>query len=593
VPKTYDPVLVVLSVLIAVWASYDALILAGRISLADARTRPMWLAAGSLAMGIGVWSMHFLGMLALRLPVPVSYNIPLAVVSVLVAIAASAVAFALVSREILGRRWFVAAGVWMGLAIAGMHYTGMAAMRLPAMVRYDPRGVTFSIVIAIAGSLAALQLAFRAGSLPRAFDRWPKAAPAALLGLAVVGMHYTAMAAARFTPRPLPANWTSAAAVPATTELATLVALGTAAMLGMAHLGVLISRREEQLRFQAAVLENVGDVVVATDRDGCIIYWNKGASAVFGYSADEMLGEPPRGFLPPPAAVADRPDARPTGPPHPSEWQAKRKDGTPVWLDWKIATMHDAAGEAIGLVAAGKDVTERKRVEAELAQYRGQLRALAARIESAREDERTRIARELHDELGQALTVLKLDLGWLAANIPKRTALARKIRDMAEILEQTLDALRRLAGELRPPALDQLGLRAAIRVLAQEFEARTGVCCRVEVATENGTLDERLAAAVYRILQEAITNVARHARATQVDILLGVTPRDLALEVRDNGRGITERELADRASLGLLGMRERAQSWGGEVAITGTPGEGTRVHVTIPLGEGSERRMAG
>jgi signal transduction histidine kinase len=160
---------------------------------------------------------------------------------------------------------------------------------------------------------------------------------------------------------------------------------------------------------------------------------------------------------------------------------------------------------------------------------------------------------------------------------------------MTTVLRDTLVALQGLAADLRPPVLDRLGLRAAILALAREFESRTGVRSRVEVTAEDVTLDGDLATTIYRSLQEALTNVSRHAGATRVDIVFRHTPARLELEVRDDGRGITEQELADHRSLGLLGMQERAQNWGGEMSIEGLPGQGTRVKVTIPLGEPARR----
>jgi two-component system, NarL family, sensor histidine kinase UhpB len=276
------------------------------------------------------------------------------------------------------------------------------------------------------------------------------------MGGGIVGMHYTAMAAAHFSAAP-------PGLVAATPELAIAVTLGTAAMLGMAELGVIISRREAQVR-----------------------------------ESEE------------------------------------------------------------------------------------QLRHLAARIESAREEERTKLAREIHDELGQALTILKLDLGWLRTNAPRRPVVTRRIRGMAAMLDRTLDTLHRLATDLRPPLLDQLGLRAAIRALARDFETRTGVRTHVEVAAPDDPLDASLTTTAYRILQEALTNVARHAGASRVDIALRVTPRDVTLEVRDDGCGISAQELESRNALGLLGMRERARSCGGDVHVIGTPGQGTIVRAAFP-----------
>jgi PAS domain S-box-containing protein len=593
-PKTYDPFLVALSALIAVWASYDALLLAGRVKVAGATARPVWLIAGSLVLGIGIWSMHFVGMLALRLPVAVSYDATLVALSVWVAVSSAVVAFTLVSRKVVGPGAFWAAAMCMEFAISGLHYTAMGAMRLPALISYDARLTALSIVIAITLPYAALRVAFHFQGTRFRLDRWPKLASATLLGLGIVGMHYTAMAAARFTPAPLIAGPLSGHAIPATPELAIVVTLGTAAMLGMAQLGAIISRREEQVqlaeeRFRLLV-DGVQEYAILTlDPEGRITSWNAGVQRISGYPAGEILGRHFSLFYEEPDVARGTPQqhlkaAAERGWVEDEGWRV-RKGGSRFWANVIITAVRDSAGAIVGFSMVTRDITERKRVQTELVGQRAQLRALATRLEAAREEERTRLAREIHDELGQALTALRLDLDWLDRNLHDRAALSQKIRHMTTVLRDTLVALQGIAAELRPPVLDRLGLRAAILALAREFESRTGVRARVEVTAEDVPLEGDLATAIYRILQEALTNVSRHAGATRVDIVFRTTADQVELEVRDDGRGITKQELADYRSLGLLGMQERAQSWGGEVSIEGMPGQGTRVKVTIPLGE--------
>ncbi len=221
-----------------------------------------------------------------------------------------------------------------------------------------------------------------------------------------------------------------------------------------------------------------------------------------------------------------------------------------------------------------------------------QLRALASHLEAAREEERAHIAREIHDEFGQALTALKLDLAWLARHLPADKDQLAKIDGMSDLIDDTVQTVRRIATELRPGILDDLGLPAAIEWQAEEFARRTGIACQVWLSHEELDLERALATALFRILQEALTNVARHAGATQVTITLeqraGEVGGELVLAIYDNGRGITESQANNSISLGILGMRERARTWGGTMSLHGPAGQGTQLVVRIP-----QRRTSG
>jgi signal transduction histidine kinase len=209
------------------------------------------------------------------------------------------------------------------------------------------------------------------------------------------------------------------------------------------------------------------------------------------------------------------------------------------------------------------------------------LRRLAAHLISVREEERAHIAREIHDELGQVLTGIKMEVGWLQKRL-KEPVLLEKTESMSKLIDSTVQTVRKIATGLRPEMLDDMGLVAAIGWQAKDFQKRTGIRCRVKLPPETTKLDIDVATTAFRIFQEILTNVARHARATRVDIDLGVTDEQVSLDVHDNGVGIAEGDLNGRKSLGLLGMHERALLFGGEVSITGTPGHGTRVAVVIP-----------
>jgi PAS domain S-box-containing protein len=229
-----------------------------------------------------------------------------------------------------------------------------------------------------------------------------------------------------------------------------------------------------------------------------------------------------------------------------------------------------------------QDITDRKRAEREQQRSFQELHALNARLESVREEERTRLARELHDRLGQAMTAIRIDLAALKA-APGCGQELQRIDAISGMVEETIHAVRRISTELRPGMLDDLGLAATVEWAAEEFQARTGLVCQVGAAEPDPALDPERATALYRIVQEALTNIARHAGATQVTIALAQEGSHLSLEVRDNGRGIAAEQLSARGSLGILGMRERALLLGGEFTIDGEPGRGTTVRVRIPI----------
>jgi signal transduction histidine kinase len=226
---------------------------------------------------------------------------------------------------------------------------------------------------------------------------------------------------------------------------------------------------------------------------------------------------------------------------------------------------------------------DHRRTEDEFRRSTEQLRELSARLQSVREEERTRIARAIHDELGQTLTGLKMDVAWLQSHLdPQQPALLAKTQVMSRLIDTTIQMVRRISTELRPGILD-LGLVATIEWQLQEFQARTGIESKLISAPEETMLDDDGSTAVFRILQEILTNVTRHAQATQVEVMLEETAAFLTLQVVDNGRGITASEIDSPRSIGLLGMRERARLRTGEVQFHGTPGQGTTVTVRLPL----------
>lgn len=229
---------------------------------------------------------------------------------------------------------------------------------------------------------------------------------------------------------------------------------------------------------------------------------------------------------------------------------------------------------------------ERRRAEEQLRESHERLRALSVYLQHVREEERIRIAREVHDELGQALTGLKLELTWLAGRLPKHLdSLREKTGTMSKRIDETIQIVRRIATELRPGVLDTAGLIAALEWQAQQFEKQTSIPCRVQSFVRETLWDQELNTAFFRIFQETLTNIIRHADATRVEVRFAEMGGSLILMVKDNGRGISDEQTNNLKSIGLLGMRERAALLGGEVRLRGEPGRGTTVTVRIPRPE--------
>ena len=356
--------------------------------------------------------------------------------------------------------------------------------------------------------------------------------------------------------------------------------------------------RETQLaqleRALTAAIRSAADAVILTDRTDQITYLNPAAEQLTGWSWQQAIGRPLAAIFRPqaPASESDTSlwralNSHPEPPSQPRSVEVllitARNQTVPVEVT--RAPLVDEVHGPVGTVLVFRDITERKRYQQALQQSRQQLRALARSLEATREDERARIAREIHDELGQMLTKLKMDLAWLQRRLGQATdgGVKSRLASMAELLDQTVQTVRRISSELRPGMLDTLGLAAALEWEVQQFQARTGIPCRFKAdAKLPSDLGRPVSIALYRILQEALTNVARHAHATEVTIHLHHSPAGLQLEVWDNGRGATPEQLHRPGRLGLLGMRERAHGLGGHCRIESQPGHGTRIVVTVP-----------
>lgn len=349
-------------------------------------------------------------------------------------------------------------------------------------------------------------------------------------------------------------------------------------------------RRDDRrhLLFQSLLLDSVRESIVGIDAAHAVTFWNRGAQALFGYTADEALGRPISRLI-----LLDGERALAEWNSNLAElasqgsWQGhvrrRRKDGSIIWTDVVASVVRSPEGQDSGFIAIHRDITELRRSQEMLSESHQRLQHLAARLIDVREQERSAIARELHDELGQALTRLNMDLVWLIDRLPRPLRGAKRTAGMVSIVDQMLTTVQHLCSRLRPAILDDFGLEAAIEWQAQEFERWNGSRCRLDLRLGPLAADRERDTAVFRILQESLTNVARHAHATAVEIRCRVSAGELLLEVADDGVGIADEKAGGPGSLGLLGMRERARAIGAAIEIAPRRPRGTAVRLRVPV----------
>lgn len=343
----------------------------------------------------------------------------------------------------------------------------------------------------------------------------------------------------------------------------------------------------------AAIVDSAMDAIITVNREQRIVLFNRAAETMFGCARADALGDRLDRFIPARFRDAHRAHIERFG----STGETRRRmgedlvlwglraDGSEFPIEASISQADETDKRLFTVIL--RDVTLRKAADEELRRQQAELRELSARVLEAREDEKTLIARELHDELGQLLTALKMDLNWLR----ERTAageLAEKAAQMNAVLDRTVGSVRRISADLRPLMLDDLGLADAASWLVEDFTQRAGIPCGFE-KPEGEALDgiERgVAITVYRALQESLTNIARHSGATHAWVLLRLEDGALRLEVEDDGRGMPPAAPADSRSLGLKGMRERVHYHGGVLEVGRAPRGGTRVKVRVPLSAG-------
>jgi PAS domain S-box-containing protein len=330
------------------------------------------------------------------------------------------------------------------------------------------------------------------------------------------------------------------------------------------------------------LLDSAMDAIISVDDAQRIVMYNRAAEKLFGWSAEEVRGKPLDLLIPERYRGVHGQQVRRFGATGTTTRRmgdntvlyALRKDGSEFPIDASISQLPTPEGKLYTVIL--RDVTERVRAREELASF-------AAESSGVREQEKSRIARELHDELAQSLTALKMDSIWLRDHLPEGDAEAQeKIAQMLAMLDTSVAAVRRIAADLRPLVLDDLGFGAAIEWVVQNFSQRTGLPCALKL-DESLELQEPFATGVFRIVQESLANVAKHAHASRVEVEVRARGDHVLLRVQDDGIGFRPSAPRKPQSLGLVGLRERAQLMRGEVKVESSPGAGTRIEARIPV----------
>lgn len=345
-----------------------------------------------------------------------------------------------------------------------------------------------------------------------------------------------------------------------------------------------VTERKRSEQEYKTIIQGALDGFVMLDSRGRFLDVNDTYSHLIGYSRDELL----KMSISDVEAMENQEDTARriqkvmrTGSDR-FETRHRRKDGMLVDIDVSANYVDIGGGRFYSFY---RDITEHKKAENELRRSGEQLRSLAYSLQSAREGERKRIARDIHDELGQTLTALNIKLSCIEEMLDlDQKPILDQTREALSLVESTIDTVQRISSDLRPTILDDLGIVAAIESHANQFQDKSGIKCLMTFHPDKIVLEKSLAAELFRICQEALTNVWRHAKATRVDISLRKADDKLVLQIFDNGKGISKEEITDPCSVGLTGMRERVYPWYGNVQIVGVPNKGTTVTVVVPAG---------
>jgi two-component system sensor histidine kinase UhpB len=357
------------------------------------------------------------------------------------------------------------------------------------------------------------------------------------------------------------------------------------------HVKEELRKSEEHYRL---ITENTHDLISTLDIEGNYLYVSPSYKEILGYKPAELIGRNSLDFIHPDdkaRVIVAWKSALATLRSKTVEFRYRHNNGDWYFFEGVGKWIFDKNGSASKTVIISRDITQRKAYEEQLRDTTEKLRSLTTHLQTAIENERTRISREIHDELGQLMTALKMDLSLLSRKVSNAQgtedipAIQEEIKKMSGLADLNIQTIRKIATELRPDFLDNLGLLSAMQWQIEDFQRRTGIKCSLDIPSEDINLDEDRTTAIFRVFQETMTNVARHASAQKVSIRMAEEGEKLILEVADDGVGINQNRLKEIKSLGLLGMRERMHQFKGEILINSNneDGKGTKITAILPL----------
>jgi PAS domain S-box-containing protein len=382
--------------------------------------------------------------------------------------------------------------------------------------------------------------------------------------------------------------WLIAACICATASSLVALFLLSAETRGRRIADLELRRSEGRLR---GILDSAMDSIITVDKNQRVVLFNDAAEAMFGWRRDEAMGTALDNFIPERFRHVHAAHVERFGETRTAARRmggslrivtGLRRNGDEFPIDASISQIEDSGKRFYTVIL--RDITARLASEEALRRSRDELQALGAAAHMTREQEKSRFARELHDELGQLLTMLQMDVAWCKEALPYgNEALDTRLDRMEQLLKSTIAATRRIAADLRPLMLDDLGLVPSLEWLVENFSQRTGIACTLSVGEDELALPKAHASAIFRIVQESLTNIAKHAEASHAEIALERDEDELVVRVADDGVGFSPQAPRKPGSLGLFGLRERASLMGGEASIISAPGEGTSIVVRLPV----------